>query len=486
MRKTFFLVFISVFCYYFQMYASLTGGFDYMVYHAKDLTPYLETYLWIDGKTIQYKTDNNQKEGSIEVTVIISQNGQVAFYDKYGLKTRAYNPSDTLYEWVYDLRRFPIADGTWEFEMILKDVNDVEGLPIEMKDTITVELNKKTVNLSKIQFISYYQKTASPNLFSRGGYDMIPFHDNYFDDNLKKMVFYAELYETDKFFGNRGKFLINYYIENYESGKQLEEYSYRKREIAQPVKSVLAEMDISQLPVGRYNIVLEVRDSLNQFQTRTKKFFERDNKYYSFKDIDIQSVDVDGTFVDRFSDVDSLRQFIRCIKPIAAESEYQQGKNVLKNGDPVMMKRFLYAFWIKRNASQPQLAFMEYWKQVLIANENFGTLINKGYDTDRGRVYLKYGPPNAISQRYNEPSAYPYEIWQYWQLKSQTNVRFVFYNKDQVSNDFTLLHSDLRGELNNRQWELFLFQRNNSFSVDDENIFNQFGNWSKDLYNNPR
>ncbi|MBW7935971.1 MAG: hypothetical protein H3C71_02110, partial [Flavobacteriales bacterium] len=128
MRKTFFLVFISVFCYYFQMYASLTGGFDYMVYHAKDLTPYLETYLWIDGKTIQYKTDNSQKEGSIEVTVIISQNGQVAFYDKYGLKTRAYNPSDTLYEWVYDLHRFPIADGTWEFEMILKDINDVEGL----------------------------------------------------------------------------------------------------------------------------------------------------------------------------------------------------------------------------------------------------------------------------------------------------------------------------------------------------------------------
>lgn len=151
-----------------------------------------------------------------------------------------------------------------------------------------------------------------------------------------------------------------------------------------------------------------------------------------------------------------------------------------------MMKRFIYAFWVKRNASQPQNAFSDYWKQVLIANENFGTLINKGYDTDRGRVFLKYGMPNAISQRHNEPSAYPYEIWQYFQLKSQTNVRFVFYNKDQISNDFTLLHSDLRGEINNRQWELFLFQRNNSFNVDDNNIYNQFGNWSKDLYNNPR
>ena len=122
----------------------------------------------------------------------------------------------------------------------------------------------------------------------------------------------------------------------------------------------------------------------------------------------------------------------------------------------------------------------------MIVNKNFGTLIQRGYETDRGRVYLRYGAPNSINQRYNEPSAYPYEIWQYWQIRSQTNVRFVFYNKDEVSNDFALLHSDLRGEINNRQWEMFLFQRNNVFDVDQNNINNQFGNWSNDLFRNPR
>lgn len=486
MRKTFFLISLILICATQQLHATLTGGYDYVLYYAQDYTPYIETYLWIDGKSIQYTTENDRKEGKVEITVILSQNGKVAFYDKYGLKTRNYHSSDTIFDWVYDLRRFPIGQGIWEFEIILTDPNNPDGLPVEMKDTITVGLNNGTPSLSQIQFISHYQKSANPNIFSRGGYDMIPFHDNYYEENLKKIIFYAELYQADKFFGPQGKFLLSYFIENYESGKQLEEFSYRKREFAQPVKPLLAEMDISQLPVGRYNLVIEIRDSLNQYRTRIKKFFERENKYYSFKDFDIQAVDVTGTFIDRFSDIDSLRHFIKCLKPIAAESEYQHGKNVIKNGDPVMMKRFIYAFWVKRNASQPQNAFSDYWKQVLIANENFGTLINKGYDTDRGRVFLKYGMPNAISQRHNEPSAYPYEIWQYFQLKSQTNVRFVFYNKDQISNDFTLLHSDLRGEINNRQWELFLFQRNNSFNVDDNNIYNQFGNWSKDLYNNPR
>jgi len=36
--------------------------------------------------------------------------------------------------------------------------------------------------------------------------------------------------------------------------------------------------------------------------------------------------------------------------------------------------------------------------------------------TDRGRVYLKYGPPNIISRKLYEPSSYPYEIWHYYVL----------------------------------------------------------------------
>lgn len=485
MRRWILLIILWIFSFNASQ-AALTGGFDYAVYYAADYTPYLETYLWIEGNSIFYKNENNKKEGRIEVTVIISKKGEVVFYDKYGLKTRQYHADENTYDLIYDLKRFPAEKGTWEFEMILTDLNDPEKVPIEMRDTITIGFDENKISFSQIQLISYYQKAEAVTMFTRGGYDMIPYHSNLYEESMKKCSFYAEIYNTEKLFGPKGKFLITYYLENFETGRQLEDFTFRKRETAAPVKPILADMDITQLPNGTFNLVIEVRDSLNQFRGRIKKMIIRENRYYAFKEEDYQTVDITGTFIDRFNDKDSLREFIRCLKPIADDTEYQYGKNVMKNGDPTLMKRYIYAFWIKRNPREPQKAFADYWNEVLKVNESFSTLIQKGYETDRGRVYLKYGPPNAITQRYNEPSAYPYEIWQYWQIRAQTNVRFVFYNKDNISNDFTLLHSDLRGEINNRQWELFLFQRNNSFDVDQNNIYKQYGNWSRDLFNNPR
>ena len=484
-RKLFLILSFNTF-FFTNIFAALTGGFDYTVYRNTDQQPFIETYLWIEGNSLFYKKENNQKQAQIEVTFIITQKGEVKFYDKYGIRSKSYGINDSIFELIYDLKRFPAINGNIEIEMIVKDLQDPEGLPIEMKDTVLIEFDEKNIHFSNILLLSNYQKTEHANMFSKGGYDMIPSHSSLFEDEQKKIKFYAEIYNTEKVLGVKGKYLLSYYIENQESGRQLEEYTYRKREIANTSKQVLTEIDITNLASGNYNLVIEVRDSINQLKGRKKTTFTRVNKYYQFNEEDYNSVEVKGTFISRFDDLDSLKEFIKCVKPIADDSEYQYGKNVMKNGDPTMMKRFIYAFWLKRNPQQPAQAFADYWAQVMIVNKNFGTLIQRGYETDRGRVYLRYGAPNSINQRYNEPSAYPYEIWQYWQIRSQTNVRFVFYNKDEVSNDFALLHSDLRGEINNRQWEMFLFQRNNVFDVDQNNINNQFGNWSNDLYRNPR
>jgi hypothetical protein len=112
-----------------------------------------------------------------------------------------------------------------------------------------------------------------------------------------------------------------------------------------------------------------------------------------------------------------------------------------------------------------------------------------GYATDRGRVYLQYGPPNTMSDHYAEPSAYPYEIWHYYKLGSQSNRKFVFYNPDLVSNDFVLLHSDAQGELPNSRWEMDLHKRDtqsNDFDKESKDGGLFYGNQAKDNFKNPR
>ncbi|MCK7531387.1 MAG: GWxTD domain-containing protein [Marinilabiliales bacterium] len=115
---------------------------------------------------------------------------------------------------------------------------------------------------------------------------------------------------------------------------------------------------------------------------------------------------------------------------------------------------------MKGTNSSLEREWLNYLSEVNKVNYAYSTPILKGYESDRGRVYLKYGPPNAISESYDEPATYPYEIWHYYVIKDgQRNKKFVFYSRDIVTNDFQLLHSDVTGELSNYRWQYVLYSR---------------------------
>lgn len=101
--------------------------------------------------------------------------------------------------------------------------------------------------------------------------------------------------------------------------------------------------------------------------------------------------------------------------------------------------------------------------------KKYGTRALKGYNTDMGRVYLQYGAPSSINKSDFEPNAYPYEMWHYDKIKNQTNKMFVFYSKDMLSRNYTLLHSDMPGEPNEPAWNIILRQKSaiNAKDIDD-------------------
>ncbi len=79
-------------------------------------------------------------------------------------------------------------------------------------------------------------------------------------------------------------------------------------------------------------------------------------------------------------------------------------------------------FWEKRDPT-PNTAFnelkAEYYKRIDYAYEHFTSRGTLGFETDRGRIYILYGPPNNIDRVY-PPEGTTREIWTY------DNRRFVF------------------------------------------------------------
>jgi GWxTD domain-containing protein len=217
-------------------------------------------------------------------------------------------------------------------------------------------------------------------------------------------------------------------------------------------------------------------------------FFQRSNPNIQFQLEDLAAIDVNTTFASRITSADTLLQFIKYLDPIATELEKTFIYKQSQLADLKTRQQFFYNFWLSRDQLNPEKAWMDYYAQVMIVNKVYKTQISQGYETDRGRVYLKYGPPNVISESYNEPSSYPYEIWHYYQLgDNQRNKKFVFYSIDLVTNNFQLLHSDAIGEISNYKWQIFLNNRwYDPYNVDAQHAPDVYGGKADDYYRNPR
>ncbi|GBD89470.1 hypothetical protein BMS3Abin04_00175 [bacterium BMS3Abin04] len=74
----------------------------------------------------------------------------------------------------------------------------------------------------------------------------------------------------------------------------------------------------------------------------------------------------------------------------------------------------------------------------------------KGFKTDRGRVYLEYGPPDQIDRYPNQTGQKPYEVWQYQSIEG--GVIFIFADLTGYS-DYELLTSTKRGEVRDDNWQ---------------------------------
>jgi GWxTD domain-containing protein len=89
---------------------------------------------------------------------------------------------------------------------------------------------------------------------------------------------------------------------------------------------------------------------------------------------------------------------------------------------------FIAQFWERRNpdpGSSTNAFKEEYYRRIAYANEHF-TSTRPGWKTDRGHMYILYGPPDEIDA-HDASEPYPFEVWTYQRLEGVGNgVCFMF------------------------------------------------------------
>jgi GWxTD domain-containing protein len=238
--------------------------------------------------------------------------------------------------------------------------------------------------------------------------------------------------------------------------------------------------------------VLSVRDKENKEIATKSIYFQRSNPGVKYNSNILQNVVIANSFVAQLNQADTLKEFVRMCFPISSVNERLFIANNLSSSNLTTMQQFFLEFWMQRNQADPEGAWFKYYYLVLGVNQEFGSTNKKGYETDRGRVYLQYGSPN---QRIIEPSsgAKPYEIWQYYQYGKQTDLKFVFFTPDRSINDYQLAHSTAIGEVKNVNWQYELGGTGHKPKDTDNQLYNKkayesdsFGDRSGENYNIPR
>jgi len=422
--------------------------------------PYVETYLSVAANTLRFvKKENGKYQASVNILMTFKKDGQIKAFKKYDFFSSEIDDTTKVNFNDIDQQRFSLANGTYDFEIKLAD-NNKNTPAVPYSQQIQLDFPTDTPSLSGIQLIKSFVKAAAPGALTKSGYDLVPHVFSVYPPTEPKLSFYCEIYNTDKKFGKDQKYILTYGIEAFETSMRLVDYIKIKKETAREITVLLADLSIDKLASGSYNLFVEIRNQQNEVVEGKKLFFHRSNPSAQMAIADIQTANIANTFAEKITGIDSLKEFINSTFPIATGLEKSFIRGSVKKSDLKTLQQFFYTFWQERDANNPEKRWLAYHQEVIKVQANFGTPVKRGYQTDRGRVYLLYGPPNNREGHYNEPSSYPYEIWQYYTLNNtQRNKKFVFYSPDMVTSDFTLLHSDAIGEINEPRWQILLRSR---------------------------
>lgn len=138
------------------------------------------------------------------------------------------------------------------------------------------------------------------------------------------------------------------------------------------------------------------------------------------------------SFQNNFPEVKEVENMIEPMRYITTNEEY---KNLLEAENK---KLAMDDFWLETagGTERARTLIKEYFNRVESANRYFTSYL-EGWKSDRGMIYIIYGPPNVVYKNKD------YENWIYGEENNITSMNFVFYKvKNYLThNDYSLSRS---------------------------------------------
>ncbi|MDA0973940.1 MAG: hypothetical protein O2867_09420, partial [Bacteroidetes bacterium] len=322
---------------------NLTSYFDHKVFQVPDQGILLETYVDIVGPSAVFipKSDSTL-QANIEVEMVIKEGSKTIDSSREivlsPLTLPGYSPN-----FMY-INRFLLPKGNYTLELTMKDLNS--DLPaISTVRNLDLDRATKDCRFSDIELIAGFRQAGADSKLAKSGLEFIPYLSNLYDRSFSEIIFYVELYNIDHELGDDVPFLFKYAIVDANTEIPWSECEVFKRKKTAQVITELGRINISTLPSGLFDLVVEARNREDELISKERIRIVRESdvvREYTDEEIDL-------TFVGDLNDKDSLIAFIECLTPIAGERERAIIDYQVKGFTLLECKSFFYSFWENRS-----------------------------------------------------------------------------------------------------------------------------------------
>ena len=461
----------------------LSALFGYSTFYLpEEGKPYVETYLDFDASTLKFaRTGDFTHRATVEITLVVRRSDSVVYVKKYDLNSPTVTDPKQNYFTFLDLQRFYLDNGIYDLEFSLRD--KVSGAsPTVYNDKLVVYYAQDKPSISSVQLMSKVSPTEQENILSRAGMDMLPYVNDFMPATVTSLKPYFEIYNLKRQDVGGEQFDVVCTIVKKETGAAVPGFeSKRRHHVEGAIVPVLQEVDIAALPSGNYELVVAARDLNGETLLSTRVGFQRSNPKVQASGT---PVDVATSFAGLITDENLLNYYLKALYPISNEHQKRIAEGLVEKNDLLGKQTYLYEFWTDRSGLNAAADWEQYRKWLEYVDEHYSYPQTPGYRTDRGRVYLQYGPPDHIRDEKNFVGALrvgsgtssqvmisgnapesrghiyylPYQLWRYNRIEGDDANRVFLFWDEMRSGYYKLLNSNARGEHLDPYWEHRLSQ----------------------------
>ena len=348
--------------------------------------------------------------------------------------------------------RTAVAPGLYELDVTLA----VPGLPeVGLARDLSVPdyAADASTEISTVQLATDIQRAEGASPLAKSGLVVRPNPDAFYGGVGAAVQYYAEVYAPP---AEADTYTLVTFVAESDQGAALPGHETRAERAVRPVDVVAGRLPVADLPSGIYYLRLVALDAANEAVAEQSKRFYVINPDVERPTIGPAAMSYEETLFAAMAG-EELELNVRHARVLAAGREEEASYALATDDD---RRRFLTTFWTSRDPNGvpgTNAARRTFYERLALVNDRYREFGSEPFETDRGRVYLKYGPPTEINRRPFESDMYPHEVWTYDNVPGEGRAMFVFVDRF-GSDSYDLVHSDVLGEVSIPNWESALMR----------------------------